>query len=67
MLADIAVASPFQRRPCRLHPRMQQPILLTAYLSAIHACPSFADWIRREKKMLRSDILHHWERKERSD
>jgi glutathione S-transferase len=25
---------------------------LTAYLSAMHARPSFADWIRRERKML---------------
>ncbi len=52
-LADIAVASPFVNLEhagfaidAAAYPR------LTAYLTAIHARPSFADWIRRERKML---------------
>ncbi len=52
-LADISVASPFVNAAhagyvpdAATYPR------LTAYLAAIHARPSFADWIRRERKML---------------
>lgn len=52
-LADIAVASPFVNLDhagfavdAAVYPK------LTAYLAAIHARPSFADWIRRERKML---------------
>jgi glutathione S-transferase len=52
-LADIAVASPFVNAAhagyipdAAVYPK------LTAYLAAMHARPSFADWIRRERKML---------------
>lgn len=52
-LADISVASPFVNAAhagfipdAAAYPR------LTAYLAAIHARPSFANWIRREKKIL---------------
>ncbi len=52
-LADIAVASPFVNLAhagfafdTATYPK------LGAYVSAIHARPSFADWIRRERKML---------------
>ncbi len=52
-LADISVASPFVNAAhagfvpdAATYPR------LTDYLAAIHARPSFADWIRRERKML---------------
>lgn len=55
-LADIAVASPFVNAghagyvvDAQAYPK------LTAYLAAIHARPSFADWIRRERKMLGID------------
>ncbi len=52
-LADISVASPFVNAShagytvdAVAYPK------LTVFLAAIHARPSFADWIRREKKML---------------
>lgn len=52
-LADISVASPFVNAAhagyvldAAAHPK------LTSYLANIHARPSFADWIRRERKML---------------
>ncbi len=52
-LADISVASPFVNAghagyavDSDAYPK------LTACLAAIHARPSFADWIRREQKML---------------
>ena len=52
-LADIAVASPFVNLAhagfaldANVYPK------LSAYLAAIHARPSFSDWIGREKKML---------------
>ncbi len=52
-LADIAVASPFVNLDhagytldAAAYPK------LAAYVAAIHARPSFADWIRRERKML---------------
>lgn len=52
-LADISVASPFviaahagYELDTGAYPK------LTAYLAAMHARPSFADWIRRERKML---------------
>ena len=52
-LADISVASPFVNAAhagyeldAAAYPK------LAAYLAAIHARPSFADWIRRERKML---------------
>lgn len=52
-LADISVASPFVNAAhagyipdAAVYPK------LTEYLAAIHARPSFADWIRRERKML---------------
>ncbi len=52
-LADISVASPFVNAAhagyipdAAAYPR------LTEYLAAIHARPSFAEWIRRERKML---------------
>lgn len=55
-LADISVASPFVNTAhagytvdAAAYPK------LTAFLAAIHARPSFADWIRREKKMLGLD------------
>ena len=52
-LADISVASPFVNAAhagyvadAAVYPK------LTAYLAAIHARPSFCDWIRRERKVL---------------
>ena len=52
-LADIAVASPFVNAAHAGYlPDAAAYPKLTGYLSAIHARPSFADWIRREKKML---------------
>ena len=52
-LADISVSSPFVNAAhagyeldAATYPK------LTAYLAQIHARPSFADWIRRERKML---------------
>jgi glutathione S-transferase len=52
-LADIAVASPFVNAAhAGFVPDAAAYPKLTAYLAAIHARPSFADWIRRERKML---------------
>jgi glutathione S-transferase len=52
-LADIAVASPFVNAAhCDVVPDAATYPKLTAYLAAIHARPSMADWIRRERKML---------------
>ncbi len=52
-LADIAVASPFVNLAhagyaldAAAYPK------LATYVASIHARPSFADWIRRERKML---------------
>jgi glutathione S-transferase len=52
-LADISVASPFVNAGHAGYvPDAQAYPKLTAFLAAIHARPSFADWIRRERKML---------------
>jgi len=52
-LADIAVASPFVNAAHAGYvPNADAYPKLTAYLAATHARPSFADWIRRERKML---------------
>jgi glutathione S-transferase len=52
-LADISVASPFVNASHAGYvPDAAAYPKLTAYLAAIHARPSFADWIRRERKML---------------
>ncbi len=52
-LADISVASPFVNAAHAGYvPDAQAYPKLTAYLAAMHARPSFADWIRRERKML---------------
>ena len=52
-LADISVASPFVNAAHAGYvPDSQAYPKLTAYLAAMHARPSFADWIRRERKML---------------
>lgn len=52
-LADIAVASPFVNLAhCGIAPDAATHPKLAAYVTAIHARPSFADWIRRERKML---------------
>ena len=52
-LADIAVASPFVNLAhCGITPDAATHPKLAAYLAAMHARPSFADWIRRERKML---------------
>jgi glutathione S-transferase len=52
-LADIAVASPFVNAAhCGVTPDAATYPKLTAFLAAIHARPGFADWIRRERKML---------------
>lgn len=52
-LADIAVASPFVNAAHAGYvPDAAAYPKLTAYLAAMHARPSFADWIRRERKML---------------
>lgn len=52
-LADIAVASPFVNAAhAGFVPDAAAYPKLTAYLAAMHARPSFADWIRRERKML---------------
>jgi glutathione S-transferase len=52
-LADISVASPFvnaahagYQLDAAAYPK------LSAYLAGMHARPSFADWIRRERKLL---------------
>ncbi len=53
-LADIAVASPFVNAAhCNVVPDAAKYPKLTAYLAAMHARPSFAVWIGRERKMLR--------------
>ncbi|MEQ1547599.1 MAG: glutathione S-transferase family protein [Chakrabartia sp.] len=55
-LADIAVASPFVNAAhCNVVPDAAKYPKLTAYLAAMHARPSFAVWIGRERKMLRLD------------
>ena len=52
-LADISVASPFVNAAHAGHiPAAAIYPKLTAYLAAIHARPSFSDWIRRERKVL---------------
>lgn len=52
-LADISVASPFVNASHAGYvPDAAAYPKLTAYLAAMHARPSFADWIRRERKML---------------
>ena len=52
-LADISVASPFVNAAHAGYiPDAAAYPKLTAYLAAMHARPSFADWIRRERKML---------------
>ena len=52
-LADISVASPFVNAAHAGHvPAAATYPKVTAYLAAIHARPSFSDWIRRERKML---------------
>ena len=52
-LADISVASPFVNAAHAGYvPAAATYPKLTAYLAAIHARPSFSDWIRRERKVL---------------
>ena len=52
-LADIAVASPFVNLShCDIAPDGAIYPKLSAFLTAMHARPSFATWIAREKKML---------------
>ena len=52
-LGDISVASPFVNAAHAGYvPDADAYPKLTAYLAAIHARPSFADWIRRERKVL---------------
>jgi glutathione S-transferase len=52
-LADISVASPFVNASHAGYiPDATDYPRLTAYLAMMHARPSFADWIRRERKML---------------
>jgi glutathione S-transferase len=52
-LADIAVATPFVNLAhCAMVPDAATYPRLTAYLAAIHARPSFADGIVRERKIL---------------
>ena len=51
--ADIAVASPFVNADhCGVTPDAATYPKLVAYLANIHARPSFATWIARERKML---------------
>ena len=55
-LADIAVASPFVNLAhCNIGPDAATHPKLSAFLTAIHARPSFAPWIGRERKMLGLD------------
>jgi glutathione S-transferase len=55
-LADISVAGPFVNAAhAGYTPDAAAYPKLTAYLTNLHARPSFADWIRREKKMLGLD------------
>lgn len=52
-LADISIASPFVNAAHAGYiPDAGAYPKLTSYLAALHARPSFADWIRRERKML---------------
>ena len=52
-LADIAVASPFVNLAhCNIGPDAATHPKLSAFLTAMHARPSFAPWIGRERKML---------------
>jgi glutathione S-transferase len=52
-LADISVASPFVNAAHAGYvPDGTKYPKLTRYLAALHARPSFADWIRRERKVL---------------
>ncbi len=52
-LADISVASPFVNAAHAGYiPDAATYPKLTAYLANLHARPGFADWIRREQKML---------------
>jgi glutathione S-transferase len=52
-LADISVACPFVNAAHAGYvPNADTYPKLTAYLAAVHARPSFANWIRRERKML---------------
>jgi glutathione S-transferase len=52
-LADISVASPFVNAAHAGYiPDAATYPKLTAYLANLHARPAFADWIRRERKML---------------
>ena len=52
-LADIAVASPFVNLAhCNIGPDAATHPKLSAFLAAMHARPSFAPWIGRERKML---------------
>ena len=52
-LADISVASPFVNAAHAGYvPDAATYPKLTDYLAAIHARPSFSDWIRRERKVL---------------
>lgn len=52
-LADIAVASAFVNTAhCGVVPDATAYPKLTAYLAKIHGGTGFADWIRRERKML---------------
>ena len=55
-LADIAVASPFVNLAhCDIGPDAATHPKLSAFLAAMHARPSFAPWIGRERKMLGLD------------
>ncbi len=52
-LADISVASPFVNAAHAGYvPDAAAYPKLTAFLAAMHGRPGFADWIRRERKML---------------
>ena len=52
-LADIAVASPFvNAEHAGVKPDAGKYPKLTAWIAAMHARPSFAPWIGRERKML---------------
>lgn len=52
-LADISVASPFVNAAHAGYiPDAATYPKLTAYLAQLHTRPAFADWIRRERKML---------------
>ena len=55
-LADISVASPFVNLAhCDIGPDAATHPKLSAFLTAMHARPSFAPWIGRERKMLGLD------------